>query len=255
MNSVHQFHMNLLLGKKGEVWVGYGNLCLAFLMATGIVLWWKRKTLTVETSASWKRINFDLHHISGIYSLVFLIAIVGTGLLMSFPNQLWPAVELVTGDSSKEEPEETPVSAPPAQKGTPPITPDRALAIAQAELPGAHPTFLSIPMGIKQVYRVGFKFPEDGTPGGRSSVQLDRYSGAVLWVDNARKVSTGAKFSNNVRPLHTGDIYGWPSRILYALGSFSVVVQAITGVVIWGLRFFKKKSKPAEVLERVESVA
>ena len=255
MNTVHQFHMNLLLGKKGEVWVGYGNACLMFLIVTGVILWWKRKLLTVETSGSWKRINFDLHHISGIYSLVFLLVIVGTGLLMSFPNQLWPVVEVFTGDSAKEEPEETPASTPPAQRGAPSITPDQALAIGQAELPGAHPTFLSLPGGPKAVYRVGFKFPEDGTPGGRRSVLLDRYTGAVIWVDNARKVSTGAKFSNHVRPLHTGDIYGWPSRILYALGSFSVVIQAFTGVIIWGLRFFKKKSKPAEVQDRVASVA
>src|SRR6266568_4863388 len=64
MFYVHQFHTNLLLGKKGEIWIGYGNACLMFLLVTGVILWWKRKLLTVETSASWRRINFDLHHVS-----------------------------------------------------------------------------------------------------------------------------------------------------------------------------------------------
>jgi uncharacterized iron-regulated membrane protein len=255
MFYVHQFHTNLLLGKNGQPWVAYGNACLMFLIATGVILWWKRKMLTVETSASWRRINFDLHHVSGIYSLVFLFVIVGTGLLMSFPRQTYPVVELFTGDTSKDEPEEKPESTPPAQKGTPSITPDQALAIAQTQLPGASPTFMALPMGPKATYNISFKFPEDGTPGGRSHVELDRYSGAVLWTDNSRKVAAGPRFANNVRPLHTGDIYGWPSRILYALASFSVVIQAITGVVIWALRFFRKKSKTAEPAASMESVA
>ncbi|MCU1233402.1 MAG: Propeptide, PepSY amd peptidase [Candidatus Solibacter sp.] len=255
MFYVHQFHTNLLLGKKGELWVGYGNACLMFLLITGVILWWKRKMLTVETSASWRRINFDLHHVSGIYSLVFLFVIVGTGLLMSFPNQMYPMVELFTGDTAKEEPEEKPESTPPAQRGAPSLTPDQALAIAQAQLPGASPTFMTVPLAPKQTYNISFKYPEDGTPGGRSHVELDRYSGAVLWVDNTRKVATGPRFANNVRPLHTGDIYGWPSRIFYALASFSVVIQAITGVIIWALRFFKKKVRTPQSADAVQTVA
>ncbi len=246
MFYVHQFHTNLLLGKKGSLWVGYGNACLMFLIATGVVLWWKRKLLRHETSASCRRVTFDLHHLSGIYSLVFLLGIAGTGLFMSFPNQMYPVVEVFTGDTAKEEPEEKPESTLPAQKGAPGLTPDQALAIAQAQLPGATPTFLSIPLAPKATYQISFKYPEDRTPGGRSRVELDRYSGTVLWTDNSRKVASGPRFANNVRPLHTGDIYGWPSRIFYALASFSVVVQAITGIIIWGLRFFKKtKSAPA----------
>ena len=253
MFKVHQFHTNLLLGKKAQIWVGAGNACLMFLMITGLILWWKRKMLTIETKGSWRRINFDLHHVSGIYSIVFLFVIVGTGLLMSFPEQFYPVVEVFTGDTAKEQPEDRPESTPPEQKGAPGISPDRALQLAQAQLPGANPTFLNVPRGPKAVYDISFKFPEDGTPGGRSRVVLDRYSGEVLWLDNARKVPTGVKFANNVRPLHTGDIYGWPSRILYALASLSVVLQAITGIVIWSVRFFrKKKGVPAPASDAVE---
>ena len=119
MFYVHQFHTNLLLGKNGQLWVGYGNACLMFLMGYGVILWWKRKMLTLETSASWRRINFDFHHVSGIYSLVFLFVIVGTGLLMSFPNQMWPVVELFTGDTAKEEPEENPSLHRPRRRARP----------------------------------------------------------------------------------------------------------------------------------------
>ena len=240
--DVHQFHSNLLVGKKGQVWVGAGNACLMVLMLTGVVLWWKRKLFSIETGASWKRISFDLHHVSGIYALFFLFVIVGTGLVMSYPNQMYPIVEVFTGDSNKEQPEDPPASTPPALAGAPGITPDQALAIGRAQLAGAQPTFLSFPQGPKGVYNIGFKFPEDHTPGGRSHIFIERYTGEVLWLDNTRKQPPGVKFSNNVRQLHTGDIYGWPSRIVYAFASFGVIVQAITGIIIWGLRFFKRKS-------------
>ncbi|MCX6630271.1 MAG: PepSY-associated TM helix domain-containing protein, partial [Candidatus Solibacter sp.] len=50
--KVHQLHTNLLLGKKAQIWVGYGNACLMFLLITGVVLWWKRKMLAVEMAGS-----------------------------------------------------------------------------------------------------------------------------------------------------------------------------------------------------------
>jgi len=175
MFKIHQFHTNLLVGKNGEKLVGYGTLCLAFLILTGLVLWWKRKMLTIQTAGSWRRINFDLHHISGIYSSLFLAVVVFTGLLISFPSALNPAVELFTGSTEREVPEEKPESQP--QKDVPTINPDQALSIARAQLPGASPTFMGLPLGPKGVYGISFKFPEDRTPGGRSQVVLDRYTG------------------------------------------------------------------------------
>jgi uncharacterized iron-regulated membrane protein len=250
---VHQLHVNLLAGKGGQWFVGYGTACLMFLMISGLVLWWRRKLLAMRIEGSWKRINFDLHHISGIYSMVFLLVVVGTGLLMSFPS-LWGAVEVFTGDTARIVPDERPESVP--QKGVPAISPDQALAIAQKQLPGAQPTFMMIPIGPKAVYNISFKYPEDQTPGGRSQVQIEKYTGEVLWVDNARKASTGLHFANNLRPLHTGDIYGIPSRLVYALASFSVVVQAVTGVIIWLVRTFKKKTaSAAAAADPVETAA
>jgi uncharacterized iron-regulated membrane protein len=99
------------------------------------------------------------------------------------------------------------------------------------------------------VYDISFKFPEDRTPGGRSRVTLDRYTGEVLWLDNSRTVAKGVKFANRVRPLHTGDIFGWPSRIIYAIAAFCVVIQAATGIVIWIVRVFRKNSAAARELE------
>lgn len=248
MFKVHQLHTNLLVGKKGEKFVGYGTLCLLFLMLTGLTLWWKRKTLAIHTAGSWLRVNFDLHHISGLYSAFFLFVVVGTGLLMAFPDALYPVVEKFTGTTVREQPDDRPASTP--LQGARGITPDSAVSIAQRQLAGARPTFVGLPMGPAGVYDVAFKYPDDQTPGGRSHVTIDRYSGEVLWLESSHVAPRGVKFANKVRPLHTGDIYRWPSRILFAIASFSVVVQACTGIIIWGVRFFRS-SKIAQHFEAV----
>jgi uncharacterized iron-regulated membrane protein len=35
------------------------------------------------------------------------------------------------------------------------------------------------------------------------------------------------------RQYHTGDIYGWPTRILALVSSLALVVMTITGPMIW----------------------
>lgn len=35
------------------------------------------------------------------------------------------------------------------------------------------------------------------------------------------------------REIHTGDVFGWPSRILACLFSLSLPLMAVTGPVLW----------------------
>src|SRR5205085_2780257 len=151
------------------------------------------------------RVKFDLHHVSGIYSYVFLLVVVVTGVMMAFPEQLYPLMEKFTGSTAREQPEERPLSSP--QQG-PGLNLDQALAQARTFFPGAQPTFMSIPAGPRSVYDISFKYPEDQTPGGRSHIVLDRYSGIVLWREDSRQAPRGVKAANVIRPLHTGDIFG-----------------------------------------------
>ena len=60
-----------------------------------------------RTSASWRRIDFDLHSVLGIYSLVFLFVVVN-GPVMSFPNRMYSVVKLLTSDTTKEGPRRNP---------------------------------------------------------------------------------------------------------------------------------------------------
>ena len=56
-----------------------------------------------------------------------------------------------------------------------PIAPDRALEIARAALPGAAPFEINVPEP-REAYEIRARYPEDLTPGGRSSVTIDPFS-------------------------------------------------------------------------------
>lgn len=224
--SIHQLHTSLLLKNRqlGSKIVGWATLLLLLLAISGVILWWPRKLLTIKRGVNWRRVNFDLHNVSGFYAFVFVFLIALTGVLMTFEETGFKMVYRFTG----EPPNLTPPRFTP-QKGAPMISPDQALQIARAAMPGAMPTTV----GVAPANSVDFKFPEDRTPMGRSHVFLDPYTGQVQMAQSTREAHPGVKAHNLNRPLHTGDILGWPTRIIWFVASLMVVIQAVTGVLIW----------------------
>lgn len=229
--TVHQLHIRLLLGNTGSYILGVAGAVLVFLTASGLYLWWPLKRVTVDGSKSWRRLNFDLHHAVGFYSSAFLLILSFTGVMIAFDEYTVPAMYQVTHSEPADlDTESTPV------EGARPISPDRALSLAVAALPGASLVSLMPPAGPDGSYRVGLHFPEDRTPGGRSQVYVDQFSGAVLSVQNSRTAPAGTRLVNLNRALHTGDIGGLPTKILACLMSLAVVLQAFTGFVMWWKR-------------------
>lgn len=97
---------------------------------------------------------------------------------------------------------------------------------------------IDYPEDAKDSYNVRMRFPEDRTPGGRSWVSVDQSSGKVLVVQNSRTAPLAARAELLNRQIHTGDIFGTPSRIVMSASSLLVVLQAFSGMVIW----WKRKS-------------
>jgi uncharacterized iron-regulated membrane protein len=87
-------HTDLLFGNPGRTVNGIGGFVLALLCATGIVIWWPgvkswRRGLTIQWSANWKRLNWDLHSAVGFWtiSIVFIFGITGAYLVFTAPFQ------------------------------------------------------------------------------------------------------------------------------------------------------------------------
>jgi uncharacterized iron-regulated membrane protein len=227
---VHQLHLRLAIrdpndpGKKIISWAGVAML---FLLLSGLILWWPLKRVTVQPG---KQFWFDLHNVTGIFSFVFLLILTVTGIMIGFEQTSVPMFYKLTGS----EPQRPPAIFAP-RPGAIPITPDQAMEIARTALSGATPFGINAP-GPKGVYTIRARFPEDLTPGGRSLVVVDQYTGTVLFSEDSRTAPAGARVVIANRAIHTGDIFGIPSKAIMSLASLMAVAQLITGVTMWWKR-------------------
>jgi uncharacterized iron-regulated membrane protein len=234
MNFVSGLHTHLLMEthrETGKLIVGVASTFLLFLSCSGPLLWWRRKTFAVKWSDAPKRVNFDLHNVLGAFCSIFLFCFSLTGIALTWDESTSKFVNWVThSDAMPATPEMTAPSA-----GAAPMGIDQVLVAARTALPGAVIDSLSVHPG--EPVDVRMKFPEDRTPVGRSRVCLDPYTGKVLNVWSTRAAPLGFKINRVwIREIHSGDIFGWPTRILACIVSLILPILTITGTLIWWQR-------------------
>ena len=217
--KVRQFHTQLLAGHIGNQIVTWSSAGLAILAASGLILWWPRKVITVKGGSSLPRLNNDLHHSVGFWSSWAMLLFAATGLMLHFAHT----------------PDDDPFSASTIVTRTAKqASLAQIVTAAQQCFPDGALMRMSIPLHPAQPVSVGIRLPEDRTPLGRSSVTVDRITGALVATLSTRKAPVRYKLLKLwTRELHTGDIYGWPTRILAALCSLALAVLAFSGVTIW----------------------
>jgi uncharacterized iron-regulated membrane protein len=174
-------------------------------------------------------VNFDLHNVLGLYSAAFLVVMCVSGIMITFADTIDPLV-LRLGTAPPPDPA---LLASKVAEGADPIGPDKAAQLGRAALPGAFVRRVSLPPPGTAAYHLGMQFPEDRTPGGRSRVVVDQYSGQALEVRSSRTAPLGAKIIDLKRSLHTGDVFGAPSRALAFVVSLMLAGQVVTGFLIW----------------------
>ena len=86
-----KLHSNLLAGSAGRFVNGVGAASLTLLALTGIIIWWPgvkywRRSLQVNWSASFPRINWDLHSAVGFWCFPFVLLWGLSGFYFAFPD-------------------------------------------------------------------------------------------------------------------------------------------------------------------------
>jgi uncharacterized iron-regulated membrane protein len=248
LGNIHQIHQRLLMGETGSNVVTAGAVVLLFLVASGVYLWWPVKRASVKWSAAPFRVHFDLHNAAGIYSAAFLFVLALTGVAVRFDNSIEDYLHKSAGTKKIGR---NFASGTPAE-GQMPINADQAVAYALTAMPGTRPLSVTLPGNAKGSFLVVVRFPEDLTPGGRSWVNVDLYTGAALSMQNSRTVAMGSRSIIWNRAIHTGDVYGLLTKTLMSLSSLMLVVQTVTGYFMW----WKKLRARQRALEElpVESV-
>ena len=231
-------HAHLLVGdhSPGETLVGFMGLALILFCATGLYLWWPRRSgfmaaLTIRRTHGSYWFNYDLHKATGAIVALPLILSGLTGLFIVFPGYMKPPLQKI-------------IEAPPPPKApqsrladATPISADRALALAHAAVPGARATTIQIPSGPQGAFQVRLRHPDDIVQhysNGATIAHLDRYSGEVLQLHHAAQRTVGSRLLYEwMFPTHTGEIAGQAGRWVLFFGGLAPSVLLGTGVFVW----------------------
>ena len=247
-----------LLGSEGSVGkyvVGVCTFIFLFILITGIVLWWPKtkkilvQRLKIKRAAGWKRLNHDLHIVLGFYSAIFLFIFASTGLAWSFE---WfnNGIYKVTFSPLKATPPPRSVVVAGAKR----ISFDEALAAAKTVYSNAEFYNASMPKDSAEAVNVTVLQKGAAHEGATDAVYVDQYSGKVLGKLSFGERSLGAQVRSTFKPVHTGSIWGTPSKIVAFVVCLLGVTFPVTGTVMWWNRTRKKKSRTG-TLQAKESMA
>ncbi|TYQ00148.1 putative iron-regulated membrane protein [Tenacibaculum adriaticum] len=242
---VESIHMYLLLPEEiGRQIVGISTLIFIIMLLTGIVLWWPKKwknssmNFKIKWNARWRRLNYDWHRVTGLYSLLLAFVITVTGLSFSYE---WMHDSLyIIGNFGNQYPEE---NTPPTIEITSikievnPI--DTAFLKTYAILPNSGMFFVwdqgeKLPI-ITGAYPNSLEFHH------QSNFYFHPKTGEHLENHFYEDKSAGLKLQEMNYGLHTGQYFGLTGKIFAFLASLFIAGLPISGFLIWRGRNVKKR--------------
>jgi len=242
--TVFALHRWLLGGDDsvGKYIVGVSTFIFLFILITGIILWWPKtkrilqQRLKVKWDAGWKRLNHDLHIVLGFYSAIFLFIFAFTGLAWSF-EWMNNSIYALTNSPLKPPPPPKSVYIADAKK----ISVDTALQVAKSQRSNGVLYNLSFPKDSTEAFSVSVLPANAVHESATDAVYIDQYSGKLLAVQTYQQRSLGARVRSTFKPVHTGSIWGTPSKIIAFVVCVLGVTFPVTGIIMWINRTRKKK--------------
>ena len=201
--------------------------------------WWQRwkPAWLIKRKAGFVRINLDIHRAAGLWFWIVTFVLAMTSVSLNLSGEVArPFVGLFS--ELTPDPRES-LSSRPEPTGAPRLTYADAVAAAHAALPRANANsvlaYLSY-LPDKRAYWVAMN-PADKDSSlfqfEYANVYVDAETGAVRAIKTYAGGRRGDKFLDWQLPLHTGQIFGLPGRILICISGFVVIALSVTGVVVW----------------------
>ena len=107
--TVLQIHNELMLGEVGHQLTAWATVVFIILLLTGLILWYPRtkaalkQRFKVKWNARWRRVNYDLHGVSGFYFFLLALILSITGLFFAFEPIRKSVKTLLGGNQIKKE--------------------------------------------------------------------------------------------------------------------------------------------------------
>ncbi|SKA16954.1 Uncharacterized iron-regulated membrane protein [Chitinophaga eiseniae] len=241
--QIFSLHRWLLAGDTGKMITGASTLIFLFILITGIILWWPKtrrilqQRLKVKWDGGWKRLNHDMHVVLGFYVCIFLFVSVFTGLTWSYE---WFNKGLFAVLGASPKPMEAPASVVvPETTGN--VSYEAALAAVKQQAPDAQYYAVAMPKDKEASIQVTLLPAGALNEAATTSYYLDQFSGKVLKSQTFSERNLGQKVRGMIKPLHTGSIFGLPSKIFALMLALLGATFPTTGTILWINRTMKKK--------------
>jgi uncharacterized iron-regulated membrane protein len=247
----------------GRSFTGAANLGFFFILLSGLFLWWPRtwtrarlrNIALFRRRSSGKARDFNWHNTIGVWSFLPLLAIVASGVVMSYP---W-ANALVYRIAGEEPPRQQSPRAPaqhggprertadrrtstqtraaPAVSAMPALSVDAALAMGAAKMPNWRSISMQLPSASAKTLTVSLDGGTGGQPQKRGSLVLDRPTGAVSRWEPFSSQTPGRRLRSILRFVHTGEVLGLIGQTIAGMVSLGAVILGWTGVALALRRF------------------
>lgn len=231
---VYRLHMSLFAGEVGQwitgivaaLWIG-AMIAGLFLAFPRLRHW--RTAVSIKWRSSRARLLFDLHRTVGVVGFVVLVVSAFTGLYMNLPAVIEPAVEALSPFTQR------PSSVRPAGASRSEVWRtgwDAAYASAR-RLEPSHPLAVIGRVEARGYYQVRFMPPDDIMDAGTIRYFVDGRDGTVLGRFDDRAGTLGDLIRIWQFPLHSGQGFGMPGRVVVCVAGALPPVLAITGAWLW----------------------
>ena len=236
MSALIQLHTSLWLN-EGSILLGnhllsFGSVLLMGSIVIGYYLWWPSRgtwgsAFTIKRGARGTRLHYELHKVVGACAGGLLLVSLFTGIHLYSPwtDLIDRSVNLLSPVTALDAP--PPVSTPIERQE--PISLGRVIEITKTALPSGRPITLEFPVDEQGTYMVTV----DTGDVWKSQVSLDQYSGAVVRVQGPHEASLGDYVLGWLFPLHTGQAFGLPGRIVLVILGVIPTCLYMTGFFLW----------------------
>jgi uncharacterized iron-regulated membrane protein len=248
--TIFKLHRWLLLDTKlGRPIVGWATVIFIIMILSGLIIWipnkikaWKQG-LKIKWSANWKRLNHDLHNTLGFYASILLLIMAFTGLTWSFEWYKNGFYRLLGQDPATQRSTHMHSSMPDDTFNVyKSINYDYLIQQSNEILSYKGDYRLSVPQEPDDAIRISKSKVGFFAIATADVLVFDRYSGALINAEIFAEKTFGEKIARSIKPIHTGEIFGTFSKIIYFIACLIATTLPITGTLIWINKLRRKKS-------------
>lgn len=237
---VKMLHWNLWLEKGiGQQIVGWSVVLFVISLVSGIIIWWPKKwkalkkSIKVRWNARWRRVNYDLHRVSGFYLYPVALIIAVTGLVWAFKAVMVVVFLIGNGFSTERTPQPVVISEDVNVKKPLSQVIDEVYTDAWANFPEAHLIYINAPYPPKYDYVQTYVKNDEVVYYNGAIEKYDKYSGRKLSSLTYDQLNSGEKLYYMNYDIHVGAILGLPGKIIAFIASLICAFLPISGFMVW----------------------